>query len=148
MNMGERPEILKLRELREKALLGGGKEAIEKQHARGKLTARERIDLLVDPNSFLEVDMFVRHRATEFGMEKRFAYGDGVVTGLATVAGRRVVVIAQDFTFMGGSLGEMHAAKIVKAMSYALSAGVPVIFLNDSGGARIQEGVDLSLIHI
>ena len=140
--MGERPEVLKLMEMRKKALLGGGKEAIEKQHAKGKLTARERIDLLVDPNSFLEVDMFVRHRATEFGMDKRFAYGDGVVTGLATVGGRRVVVIAQDFTFMGGSLGEMHAAKIVKAMNYALSSGIPVIFLNDSGGARIQEGVD------
>ncbi|MCD6084041.1 MAG: methylmalonyl-CoA carboxyltransferase [Desulfurococcales archaeon] len=140
--MDERPEVLKLMEMRKKALLGGGKEAIEKQHAKGKLTARERIDLLVDPNSFLEVDMFVRHRATEFGMNKRFAYGDGVVTGLATVGGRRVVVIAQDFTFMGGSLGEMHAAKIVKAMNYALSSGIPVIFLNDSGGARIQEGVD------
>ncbi len=142
MSGSERPEIRKLREMKEKALLGGGKAAIEKQHAKGKLTARERIELLVDPDSFLEVDMLVRHRATEFGMEKKWAYGDGVVTGLARVGGRRVVVIAQDFTFMGGSLGEMHAAKVVKAMSYALSTGVPVIFLNDSGGARIQEGVD------
>jgi len=142
MSGGERPEILKLRELRRKAMLGGGEAAIQKQHAKGKLTARERIDLLVDPDSFLEIDMLVRHRATEFGMDKKWAYGDGVVTGLAKVGGRRVVVIAQDFTFMGGSLGEMHAAKVVKAMSYALSTGVPVIFLNDSGGARIQEGVD------
>jgi len=132
----------KLREIKAQALLGGGKEAIEKQHAKGKLTARERIELLVDKDSFLEFDMLIRHRATQFGMDKRFAYGDGVVTGLARINGRRAVVIAQDFTFMGGSLGEMHAAKIVKAMSYALSIGVPVIFLNDSGGARIQEGVD------
>ena len=137
-----RPEIKKLLDIKSQALLGGGKEAIEKQHAKGKLTARERIELLIDKNSFLEFDMLVRHRATEFGMDKRFAYGDGVVTGLAKVNGRNVVVIAQDFTFMGGSLGEMHAAKIVKAMNYALSTGIPVIFLNDSGGARIQEGVD------
>ncbi len=134
--------IKKLGDVKAQALLGGGKEAIEKQHAKGKLTARERIELLVDKDTFLEIDMLVRHRATEFGMDKRFAYGDGVVTGLAKVGGRRVVVIAQDFTFMGGSLGEMHAAKIVKAMNYALSAGIPMIFLNDSGGARIQEGVD------
>ena len=137
-----REEIRKLTELRSQALLGGGKQAIEKQHAKGKLTARERIELLADPGSVLEFDMFVRHRATEFGMDKRFAYGDGAVTALATVNGRRAVIIAQDFTFMGGSLGEMQAAKIVKAMQYALSNGIPVIFLNDSGGARIQEGVD------
>ncbi len=137
-----RPEIKLLRELREKAMLGGGPEAIKKQHARGKLTARERIELLADPGSFVEFDMLVKHRATEFGMEKRVALGDAVVTGLAKVNGRNVVVIAQDFTFMGGSLGEMHAAKIVKAMQFALSIGAPVIFLNDSGGARIQEGVD------
>lgn len=135
-------KLEKLREIKAQALLGGGKEAIEKQHAKGKLTARERVELLVDKDSFLEFDMLVRHRATQFGMDKRFAYGDGVVTGLARINGKRVVVIAQDFTFMGGSLGEMHAAKIVKAMNYALSMGVPVIFLNDSGGARIQEGVD------
>ena len=137
-----REEIRKLMELRSQALLGGGKQAIEKQHAKGKLTARERIELLADPGSVLEFDMFVRHRATEFGMDKRFAYGDGAVTALATVNGRKAVIIAQDFTFMGGSLGEMQAAKIVKAMQYALSNGIPVIFLNDSGGARIQEGVD------
>jgi len=137
-----RPEIQKLREMRKKARLGGGPEAIEKQHKRGKLTARERIELLLDPDTFVEIDMFVTHRATEFGMEKRKALGDGVVTGFGKVNGRKVFVIAQDFTFMGGSLGEMHAAKIVKAMKMALSVGAPVIFLNDSGGARIQEGVD------
>ena len=135
-------KIKELHALREKALKGGGEEAIKKQHAKGKWTARERIDYLVDPGTFLELDMFVRHRATGFGMEKRLAYGDGVVTGLAKIGGRRAVVIAQDFTFMGGSLGEMHAKKIVKAMRHALANGVPVIFLNDSGGARIQEGVD------
>ena len=142
MALSVRPEIQKLREMRKKARLGGGPEAIEKQHKRGKLTARERIELLLDPDTFVEIDMFVTHRATEFGMEKRKALGDGVVTGFGKVNGRKVFVIAQDFTFMGGSLGEMHAAKIVKAMKMALSVGAPVIFLNDSGGARIQEGVD------
>jgi len=137
-----RPEIAKLRELKEKALLGGGKESIDAQHAKGKLTARERIELLADPNSILEFDMFVQHRATEFGMDKRVALGDGVVTVFCRVGGRPVVTIAQDFTFLGGSLGELHAAKIVKAIQYALSTGVPIVFLNDSGGARIQEGVD------
>ncbi len=137
-----RPEILKLRELRSQAMLGGGKQAIEKQHRKGKLTARERIELLVDPDSFVEIDMFVKHRATEFGMDKKICLGDGVVTGFATINGRKAFIIAQDFTFMGGSLGEMHAAKIVKTMKMALSVGAPVIFLNDSGGARIQEGVD------
>lgn len=134
--------IEEFRRLYEQALLGGGKEAIETQHAKGKLTARERVELLVDPDSFIELDMFVKHRATEFGMDKRWVWGDAVVTGLARVDGRRAVVIAQDFTFMGGSLGEMHAAKIVKAMQLAISQGLPIIFLNDSGGARIQEGVD------
>ena len=136
-----RPEIELLRRLREEALRGDPR-AIEKQHAKGKLTARERIELLVDPGTFVEFDMFVKHRATEFGMDKRVALGDGVVTGWGLIDGRPAVVIAQDFTFMGGSLGEMHAAKIVKAMQYALEAGVPIVFLNDSGGARIQEGVD------
>ncbi len=136
-----RKEIEILRRMREQALRGDPA-AIEKQHAKGKLTARERIELLVDPGTFVEFDMFVKHRATEFGMDKRVALGDGVVTGWGLINGRPAVVIAQDFTFMGGSLGEMHAAKIVKAMQYALTAGVPIIFLNDSGGARIQEGVD------
>ncbi|MEM4018024.1 MAG: carboxyl transferase domain-containing protein, partial [Sulfolobales archaeon] len=134
--------IEELKKLYEQAMLGGGKEAIETQHSRGKLTARERVELLVDPGTFLELDMFVRHRATEFGMDKRWVWGDAVVTGLAKIDGRRTVVIAQDFTFMGGSLGEMHAAKIVKAMQFAISQGIPIVFLNDSGGARIQEGVD------
>ncbi len=137
-----RPEISKLREMREKALVGGGKEGIEAQHSKGKLTARERMELLVDSNSFVEIDMFAQHRATEFGMDKRVALGDGVVTGISRIEGRPAVVIAQDFTFLGGSLGEIHAGKIVKAIQYALSIGAPVIFLNDSGGARIQEGVD------
>ncbi len=132
----------KLIEMREKAKLGGGPEAIEKQHQKGKLTARERIEKLVDPDSFVEIDMFVTHRATGFGMEKRKALGDGVVTGFAKIDGRPVFIAAQDFTFMGGSLGEAHAAKIVKTMQTALSVGAPMIFLNDSGGARIQEGVD------
>ncbi len=131
-----------LRRLIEEAKLGGGLKAIEAQHAKGKLTARERLELLFDPDSVLEFDAFVTHRATEFGMTERKAFGDGVVTVLGRVNERPVVGIAQDFTFMGGSLGEMHAAKIVKAMQYALSAGMPVVFLNDSGGARIQEGVD------
>ncbi len=137
-----RPEIAKLRKLIEEAKLGGGLKAIEKQHAKGKLTARERLELLYDPGTFIETDMFVTHRATEFGMDKKKAFGDGVVTGYGKVNGRTVVSIAQDFTFMGGSLGEMHALKMVKAMKLALSIGVPVVFLNDSGGARIQEGVD------
>lgn len=140
--MGSGYGIEKLREMREIARLGGGVEEVEKQHARGKLTARERIELLLDPDSFVELGMFVTHRATEFGMERRKVLGDGVVTGFGTVNGRRVFVIAQDFTFMGGSLGEMHASKIVRTLQMALSVGAPVVFLNDSGGARIQEGVD------
>ncbi|MEM0014556.1 MAG: acyl-CoA carboxylase subunit beta [Zestosphaera sp.] len=136
------PNIAELRKLREEASLGGGLKAIEAQHAKGKLTARERLELLFDPDTMLEFDMFVTHRATEFGMADRKAYGDGVVTALGRVGGRPAVGIAQDFTFMGGSLGEMHASKIVKAMQYAMSAGMPIVFLNDSGGARIQEGVD------
>ncbi|MEM2347820.1 MAG: carboxyl transferase domain-containing protein, partial [Sulfolobales archaeon] len=106
-----RPEVSRLREMKEKALLGGGKEAIEAQHSKGKLTARERIEILTDPNSFVETDMFAQHRATEFGMDKRVALGDGVVTGFSRIDGRPAVVIAQDFTFLGGSLGEIHAGK-------------------------------------
>lgn len=141
MSGGAREKFSTLEKMRREALSGDPK-AIAKQHSRGKLTARERIELLVDPGTFVEFDMFVRHRATEFGMDKRVSLGDGVVTGWGKIGGRPAVVIAQDFTFMGGSLGEMHAAKIVKAMMYALEAGVPIVFLNDSGGARIQEGVD------
>lgn len=137
-----RKEILELKQLIEKAKLGGGSEAIAKQHSQGKLTARERLELLFDNGEYIEFDMFVTTKATEFDMDKRKVPGDGVVTAFGRVDGRWVVGIAQDFTFMGGSVGEMHAAKIVKAMQYALSTGVPVVFLNDSGGARIQEGVD------
>ncbi len=137
-----RSEYKKLLEYRKQAKLGGGTAAIEKQHQKGKLTARERIEKLVDPDSFVEIDMFVTHRATGFGMEKKKGFGDGVVTGFARINGRPVFIASQDFTFMGGSLGEMQAAKIVKTMKTALSVGAPMIFLNDSGGARIQEGVD------
>ena len=135
-------KIQELREMVEKAKLGGGMEKIEKQHKRGKLTARERIEKLLDPNSFVELDPFVAHRCTEFDMDKRRGPGDGVVTGYGTIDGRLVYLFAQDFTFLGGSLGEMHAKKICKVMELAMKTGVPFIGLNDSGGARIQEGVD------
>jgi len=133
----------KLLELREKSLLGGGKDRIEAQHEKGKLTARERIDLLVDAGTFVEIDRFVTHRCREFGMdaEKNLILGDGVVTGSARIDGRPVYLFAQDFTVFGGSLSETHAAKICKVMDLAVKMGVPVIGLNDSGGARIQEGV-------
>ena len=132
----------KLKELKERALQGGGPKAIEKQHSKGKLTARERLELLLDPGSFVELGTLVTTRATEFGMaEKRFP-GDGVVTGFGTIDGRLVFVYAQDFTVMGGSLGEMHAMKIARTLELALKAGAPVIGINDSGGARIQEGID------
>ena len=131
----------RLRRLRAEASAGGGPERVEKQHAAGKMTARERVDALVDPGSFLELDPFVLHQETNFGMGGRRVYGDGVVTGLATVAGRPVALFSQDFTVFGGSLGEMFAAKVTKVMDHAMKNGMPVIGLNDSGGARIQEGV-------
>jgi propionyl-CoA carboxylase beta chain len=133
----------KLLELREKALQGGGPERIEAQHQKGKLTARERIDLLVDPGTFVEIDRFVTHRCRDFGMdaEKNLILGDGVVTGSASIDGRPVYLYSQDFTVFGGSLSETHAAKICKIMDLAVKMGVPVVGLNDSGGARIQEGV-------
>ena len=134
----------KIRELVEKrnvARVGGGEKRIEKQHAQNKLTARERIELLLDEGSFEEFDMFVTHRTTAFGMEKEKYYGDGVVTGRGTVDGRIVYVAAQDFTVFGGSLSETFALKICKIMDQAMKVGAPVIALNDSGGARIQEGV-------
>jgi len=134
-------KIERLRELREKAKLGGGKERIEAQHAKGKLTARERIELLLDPDSFVEIDPFVVHRCTEFGMAEKKILGDGVVTGYGTIDGRLVFVFSQDFTVFGGSLGEMFAKKVCKIMDLAMKVGKPVIGLNDSGGARIQEGV-------
>ncbi|CCG06920.1 acyl-CoA carboxylase subunit beta [Pararhodospirillum photometricum] len=124
------------------ARLGGGPRRIEAQHAKGKLTARERIDLLLDPGSFEEWDTFVEHRCNEFGMDKNRVPGDGVVVGHGTVNGRLVFLFSQDFTVLGGSLSETHAAKICKIMDKAMAVGAPVIGLNDSGGARIQEGVD------
>jgi propionyl-CoA carboxylase beta chain len=129
------------RRRREEALTAGGQESIEKQHSRGKLTARERVDLLLDDGSFVETDMFAVHRSTAFDMDEEHPLGDGVVTGWGTVDGRRVCVFSQDFTVFGGSLGEVFAGKVVKIMDLAMKMGVPVIGLNDSGGARIQEGV-------
>ncbi len=125
-----------------KTLAGGGPERIKKQHEAGKLTARERINLLMDPGSFVELDQFVTHRATEFGMREVEAPGEGVVTGYGTVNGRLTYAYAQDFTVIGGTLGEMHAAKICKVLDLAMKMGAPVVGMNDSGGARIQEGVD------
>ncbi len=131
-----------LRSRREASRLGGGEEAIAKQHAKGKLTARERIDLLADPGSFTEIDPFVTHRCTDFGMEGKRVPGDGVVTGHALVDGRPIFLFSQDFTVFGGSLSGAYARKICKIMDLALKVGAPVIGLNDSGGARIQEGVE------
>src|SRR5947199_6179476 len=119
----------------------GGPERVGRQHDAGKLTARERLERLLDPGSFSELDMFVAHQAREFGMDKVDAPADGVVTGYGTIDGRPVCTFSQDFTVLGGSLGEAHARKIVKIMDMALRTGVPIIGLNDSGGARIQEGV-------
>lgn len=131
----------KLDSLREEALLGGGKERIESQHKKGKLSARERIALLIDEGTFEEIGAFVKHRSQDFGMEKQQIPGDGVITGYGHVNGRLVYVFSQDFTVFGGSLSETHAEKIVKIMDLAVKNGAPVIGLNDSGGARIQEGV-------
>ena len=131
------------------AKLGGGEDRIKKQHAKGKLTARERLEILLDEDSFQEWDMFVEHRAVDFDMEKQKIPGDGVVTGYGKINGRLVYVFSQDFTVFGGSLSEAHAEKICKVMDHAVRNGAPLIGLNDSGGARIQEGVvSLSLIHI
>ncbi|MFO7773916.1 MAG: carboxyl transferase domain-containing protein [Dehalococcoidia bacterium] len=138
--VGERLKDLKDKERKEKAL--GGPERVEKQHKSGKLTARERLDLLFDRGSFHELDLFVRHRATLFGMDKVVVPAEGVVTGYGMVNGRTVCAFSQDFTSMGGTLGEMHAKKICKVMDLAMRCGVPIVGLNDSGGARIQEGVD------
>ncbi|MGB5368950.1 MAG: acyl-CoA carboxylase subunit beta [Flavobacteriaceae bacterium] len=124
-----------------KSRLGGGQQRIEKQHAKGKLTARERLHFLLDEGSFEEMGALVTHRTQDFGMEKEIYYGDGVVTGYGTINGRQVCVFAQDFTVFGGALSETHAEKICKIMDIALKIGVPIIGLNDSGGARIQEGV-------
>ncbi|MBS3794898.1 MAG: methylmalonyl-CoA carboxyltransferase [Candidatus Thorarchaeota archaeon] len=131
----------KLQEMREKARLGGGKKRIERQHEKGKLTARERINRLLDPDSFVELDEFVVHREDKFGMDEKKILGDGVITGYGTIDGRKVFVFSQDFTVFGGSLSEMFGKKICKVMDLALESGNPVIGLNDSGGARIQEGI-------
>ncbi len=135
-------KIKELVELRAKARMGGGEKAIEKQHAKGKFTARERIAMLLDEGSFEEMDMFVEHRCTNFGMDKKHYLGDGVVTGSGTIDGRLVYVFAQDFTVSAGSLSEMLASKICKVMDMAMKVGAPVIGLNDSGGARLQEGIN------
>lgn len=121
---------------------GGGPEKIEKQHKSGKLTARERIERLVDAGSFVEIDAFVTHRSVDYGMDTKEAPGDGVVAGYATIDNRPIYLYSQDFTVLGGSLGEMHAKKITKVMDMAMKMGCPIISLNDSGGARIHEGID------
>lgn len=134
-------KVERLLELRKEVLKGGGEARIEKQHEKGKLTARERVDLLLDKGSFEEIDAFVTHRSTAFGLDKQKYLGDGVITGFGKIHGKPVYVFSQDFTVFGGSLSETHAEKICKIMDLALKNGVPVIGLNDSGGARIQEGV-------
>ena len=131
----------RLNSLREEALLGGGEKRMEAQHAKGKLTARERLDLLLDPDSFEELGMLVKHRSTNFDLDKQHYLGDGVVTGYGRIGGRLVYVFSQDFTVFGGSLAEAHAKKICRVMDLAMQNGAPLIGLNDSGGARIQEGV-------
>src|SRR5205807_2026284 len=130
-----------LSELREKSEEGGGKDKIEDQHSKGKMTARERIVALVDPGSFVEMDRFVVHQTADFGMAEKRILGDGVVTGYGKIDGRTVYLFSHDFTVFGGSLGEMFARKVTKIMDLALKTGCPVIGINDSGGARIQEGV-------
>lgn len=135
-------KIQQLCKMKEDISKGGGDKRIKKQHDSGKMTARERLNLLFDEGSFVEIDAFVKHRCSEFGMQEVDAPGEGVVTGYGTVDGRLVYAYAQDFTVVGGSLGEMHAKKICKVMDMALKMGAPVVGINDSGGARIQEGVD------
>ena len=138
----QQEKIKELVERRAGARMGGGQKRIDAQHAKGKLTARERLQLLLDEGSFEEFDMFVQHRCTNFGMEKQHFDGDGVVTGSGTIDGRLVYVFAQDFTVSGGSLSKTMSEKICKVMDMALKNGAPCIGLNDSGGARIQEGID------
>ena len=139
--MSDEFKIEQLRQLRAKGRLGGGQERIETQHKRGRLTARERLDLLLDKGSFREIDAFVEHRTTDFDLDQQKYLGDSVVTGWGTIDTRLVYVFSQDFTVFGGSLGEVHAEKICKILDMAVKNGAPVIGLNDSGGARIQEGV-------
>ena len=139
--MTMRDKLALLEQRRAESELGGGVARIESQHKKGKLSARERIDLLLDEGSFTELDRFVVHRSTDFGLEEQKYYGDGVITGWGRIDGRQVYVFSQDFTVFGGSLSESFAEKIVKVMDLAMRNGAPVIGLNDSGGARIQEGV-------
>ena len=138
----ENKKAKKLDELREESKQGGGKKRIQDQHEKGKLTARERIELLVDEGSFAELDEFVTHQSTKFNMADNKPYGDGVITGYASVEGRSIFLYSQDFTVFGGSLGRAQASKICKVMDMALKTGSPIIGMLDSGGARIQEGVD------
>ncbi|MGH2668169.1 MAG: carboxyl transferase domain-containing protein, partial [bacterium] len=133
--------VAELRKRKAKAAEGETREATRRQHDRGKLTARERCEVLLDEGSFVEFDMLAVNRARGFGMEKRRVYGDGVVTGWGTIDGRKVFVFSQDFTFIGGTLGEVYAEKICKVMDLAASTGAPVIGINDGGGARVQEGM-------
>ena len=135
-------KILELQKKREQVLQGGGEKAVQKQVAMGKLTARERIEAIVDDSSFHEYDLFAEHVARDFEMEKKVLHGDGVIIGTGTVYGAPIAVYAQDFTVAGGSLGLMHSRKITKIMDYALKMRIPLIGINDSGGARIQEGVN------
>src|SRR5205809_4567917 len=139
MTMREKLELLQQK--RAESELGGGAERIKVQHEKGKMTARERLDALLDPSTFVELDRFVTHRSADFGLADEKYLGDGVVTGYGRIEGRLVYVFAQDFTVFGGSLSEAHAEKICKVMDCALQNGAPIIGLNDSGGARIQEGV-------
>ncbi|HLL08244.1 MAG TPA: carboxyl transferase domain-containing protein, partial [Nocardioidaceae bacterium] len=134
-------KIADLGERLEEAVHAGSARAVEKQHAKGKLTARERVEMLLDEGSFVELDELARHRSTAFGLESNRPYGDGVVTGFGTVDGRQVCVFAQDFTIFGGSLGEVYGEKICKVMDLALKTGCPVVGINEGAGARIQEGV-------
>src|SRR5581483_11360979 len=138
---GTQEKITELHELQASAKLGGGAKRIETQHKKGKLTARERLDLLLDPGSFNELDMFVTHRASDFGLDEQKILGDGVVTGYGKIDGRLVYVFSQDFTVFGGSMSEANSEKICKIMDLAMRNGAPIIGLNDGGGARIQEGV-------
>src|SRR2546430_3289185 len=138
--MTTREKLDLLQQKRAESLLGGGEERIKVQHEKGKLTARERLDALLDPGTFVELDRFVTHRSVDFGLADEKYLGDGVVTGYGRIEGRLVYVFAQDFTVFGGSLSEAHAEKICKVMDLALQNGAPIVGLNDSGGARIQEG--------
>ena len=140
--MTDNPKIMELRQRREESHAGGGVERIQRQHGKGRNTAYERLDILLDPGSFHEIDAFVEHRSVNFGLDKQVYPGDSVITGWGTINGRLVYVYSQDFTVLGGSLSEVHAKKIIKIMQMAMKVGAPFIGLNDSGGARIQEGVD------